>query len=465
VFEPGTVLAGKYRVERVIGRGGMGVVVAAEHVELRTPVALKVLAERFVDNEPAIIRFTREARAAAKLKSEHVCQVFDVGKIDGVPFIVMERLEGRDLAKLLRAGGAMPVAMCADYVIQACAALAEAHAAGIVHRDLKPSNLFVAERRDGTPILKILDFGVAKASDGDDHNLTGTDNVMGSPHYMAPEQLRSAKACDARSDIWSLGVILCELATGKPPFSGETIIDLAMRISNERPTFTTTGMPPAFVGIVERCLQKDPALRFQTVGELADALAPFVAGIAPAPTALVHTMPDVPSPLAGTYTTLRGASGVMHPRAPGPGRRAMVITGVAAVAIGIGAGLLVAMGGTKSAPERTAVTTPTAAVPMAAQPTTPTPTPTPDPTPAPTPTPDPPPTPKPVALTPTPAVATDGSGSAGSAVVQPGTTVAQPIATQPGTTQPGHAHVKPGTAHPPAHGHTDTDEDLGASRE
>ncbi|HEX3762946.1 MAG TPA: serine/threonine-protein kinase, partial [Kofleriaceae bacterium] len=226
MYEPGTVLAGKYRIERRLGRGGMGLVLAAEHIELRSVVAIKCLHDAYARRSDVVMRFLREARASARLQSEHVCRVFDVDRLDtGVPYLVMELLHGRDLAQVLRATGPLDPATVAAYLVQACDAIGEAHAAQIVHRDLKPSNLFLTRRRDGAPLIKVLDFGVAKAPEEGSPVLTDASTVVGSPRYMAPEQIRAARIADARSDIWSLGVILYELVSGRPPFEGASLGD------------------------------------------------------------------------------------------------------------------------------------------------------------------------------------------------------------------------------------------------
>ncbi len=187
MFAPGTLLAGKYRVDRVLGQGGMGVVVAATHVYLGQRVALKFLLPQFLDNQTTVERFLREARASAALRGEHVCRVSDVGTLEtGSPYIVMELLDGSDLATILTSHGPVPVELASHYVLQACVGLAEAHGLGIVHRDLKPANLFVTRRPDGTPLVKVLDFGIAKAQHDGSFDLTQTATVMGSPGYMSP---------------------------------------------------------------------------------------------------------------------------------------------------------------------------------------------------------------------------------------------------------------------------------------
>ncbi|HEY3664483.1 MAG TPA: serine/threonine-protein kinase, partial [Polyangiaceae bacterium] len=209
----GDVLAGKFRIERVLGQGAMGVVVAATHIQLDERVALKFLLPEALANADAVARFAREARAAVKIKSEHVVRVSDVGTLEsGSPYMVMEYLQGQDLSEWMTNHGTLNVSDAVEFLLQACEALAEAHALGIVHRDLKPANLFVTARRDGTPCIKVLDFGISKfTAPGSNLNMTKTSTIMGSPLYMSPEQLSSTRTVDARTDIWALGVILFEL--------------------------------------------------------------------------------------------------------------------------------------------------------------------------------------------------------------------------------------------------------------
>lgn len=278
---PGSILAGKFRVERVLGQGGMGVVVAATHLQLEQLVAIKFLLPEACAVPNAIARFMQEARAAAKIRSEHIGRVMDVSTLDdGTPYIVMEYLEGQDLAALLAKRGQLPIAEAVTYLLQACDAVSEAHALGIVHRDLKPANLFLTHRGDGSPLVKVLDFGISKSltDTSQSSNLTGTAFIMGSPQYMSPEQVRSAKHVDTRTDIWSLGVIAHELLAGSPPFTADTATALLIQIAVDEPCPLRSVRPeiePEFEQVLARCLAKDPNARFQTVKELAQALAPY----------------------------------------------------------------------------------------------------------------------------------------------------------------------------------------------
>jgi serine/threonine protein kinase len=283
-FQPGDLIAGKYRVDRVVGIGGMGQVVAATHVDLGQEVAVKILLKSRAKDAEAVERFLREAHAAVRLKSTHVARVFDVGTTDdGLPYIVMELLEGSDLCDVLEQHGSIGVADAVDFILQACDAVAEAHARGIIHRDLKPENLFLTSRRDGTPCIKVLDFGISKvggttALRKGRRALTQDDVVMGSPAYMSPEQVKSSKKADQRSDIWSLGVTLYELLTGREPFSGESTPDIFVSILTTHPPPPSTmspAVPYELSNVVMRCLAKEPTERFQNVEELAHALLPF----------------------------------------------------------------------------------------------------------------------------------------------------------------------------------------------
>jgi serine/threonine-protein kinase len=279
--KPGDVLAEKYEVEQVLGVGGMGVVVAAKHIQLGGSVALKFLRPSAVESPEVVSRFSREAQAARKIKSEHVARVIDVGKLEtGSPYMVMEYLEGCDLCQVLTSSGPLPIWDAVDYLMQAMDAIAEAHSLGIVHRDLKPSNLFLTKRPDDSPLIKVLDFGISKAADPlQSAQLTQTSGVLGSPLYMSPEQIRSTKHVDARADIWSLGVILYELLAGTGPFSGgETAGAVFAAILADPPPSLRAVRPDVPIELeaaINRCLAKTPAERFSSVAALATALAPF----------------------------------------------------------------------------------------------------------------------------------------------------------------------------------------------
>ena len=277
--QPGTTLAGRYVVEGVLGQGGMGVVLGALDRTTGFEVALKVLLPGGAKIDGGKERFLREARAASSLSGPHVALVIDTGTLpDGTPYMVMERLFGQDLRVELYQRGRLPHLEAAGLLLQACEALAEAHGRGIVHRDLKPGNLFLAQQIDGSIALKVLDFGLAKVVEGMEINpegLTRTGVVVGSPPYMSPEQLRSLKLADARSDVWSLGVIAYEMVTGQRPFQGITAAGLIASIiadAPEPPRKLVPEMAEAFDGLILRCLQKDPKGRPQTIAEVATVL-------------------------------------------------------------------------------------------------------------------------------------------------------------------------------------------------
>jgi eukaryotic-like serine/threonine-protein kinase len=279
---PGDVVAGKYAVEATVGSGAMGVVVRAFHIELGQRVAIKFLRPEVARDGATVARFLREARAAAAIQSEHVVRVYDVARLeDGLPYIVMEHLAGTDLHKLWHRRGNLPIAEAVDYALQACQALAEVHAAGIVHRDLKPGNLFLSRRSDGSPLVKVLDFGISKVArekGGPDASLTTNGQIVGSIHYMSPEQLQDARRVDGRSDIWALGAVMYKMLTGRHPFDGATIAGCIQSILNEAPLplgSLRADTPPELERVILRCLSKDVGQRFQNVADLADALLPL----------------------------------------------------------------------------------------------------------------------------------------------------------------------------------------------
>lgn len=277
---PGQIIGGKYLLERELGNGAMGVVYAATNTLLGHRVAIKAILPSGLPYPAATQRFLREAQAAVRIQSEHVARVLDLGQLDnGAHFIVMEFLEGFDLADALRKHGPVPPGLAVDWVLQACDALAEAHALGIVHRDLKPSNLFVARRNDGSSSLKVLDFGISKMQQEQGAaSLTGSQSLLGSPGYMSPEQIRNPRLADPRTDIWALGATLQELLSGVPAFGSDAPSAVLARVVTEEPPSLLSlspGLPPELGAVVSRCLQKDLSKRYQTIAALAEALMPW----------------------------------------------------------------------------------------------------------------------------------------------------------------------------------------------
>jgi serine/threonine-protein kinase len=304
VLRVGEILGGRFRVDRLLGAGGMGIVVAATHLELEQHVAIKVLHDELATNQTIVARFLREARAVAQLRTEHVCRVFDVGRLDnGAPFIVMELLEGNDLGSVV-VRGPLPPQLAVDYVLQACVALAEAHAAGVVHRDLKPANLFVTRRADGGRLVKVLDFGIAKAATAAEAKLTHTTSTMGSPGYMSPEQIKSARDVDLRTDIWALGVTLYQMLSARMPFPGTQLAQIAVSVATQAPA--PLEVDPALNAIVMRCLEKEPEHRYQDVASLSAALRAFV-GLSPAPFVPTTAPGPASAPVSATFPTAASA--------------------------------------------------------------------------------------------------------------------------------------------------------------
>jgi serine/threonine-protein kinase len=278
---PGSLLAGKYRVVRIIGKGGMGLVVEAHHLHLELRVAMKFLLPEFMSYAEASGRFLREARAASRLTSEHVARVLDVGTLEGgEPYMVMEYLAGEDLSHHARSASRLPVGDVIDYMTQACDAIAEAHKLQIVHRDVKPANLFLTRRADGSALVKVLDFGISKVvgEQGGDIALTQTTTILGSALYMSPEQMVSAKSVDHRTDIYALGVCLFELLGGQLPYFAESFPELCAKIFTSAPKSLVDlrpDLPDELEQAVAKALARTVEERYQSVAELVQALSPF----------------------------------------------------------------------------------------------------------------------------------------------------------------------------------------------
>jgi eukaryotic-like serine/threonine-protein kinase len=309
----------------MLGAGGMCLVYEAEHIHLRQAVALKLLKPELARDPTAVARFAQEAQAAAKLRSPNVARVYDVDKLpDGQPYITMELLVGHDLGTELQRRYALPIDLAVDYVRQAANGISEAHTLGIVHRDLKPENLFLTELGEMTErrLLKILDFGIAKNvhNDGSARKLTAPDAVFGTVDYMSPEQIRSASTVDLRTDLWSLGVILFELLTGRTPYNGDARSVIAQIVSDPvvPPSRYVPTLPPGLVAVVMRALAKDPDQRFQSAEDLRRALEPFSEGIEPITEVLARlppaTVPRRNVDMPRAHLTTDG-SGALHVRA------------------------------------------------------------------------------------------------------------------------------------------------------
>jgi len=323
---PGDIVADKYLVKEVIGQGGVGVVVAADHLTLRCPVALKFLRQDIAHDPDSAQRFLREARAVARLRGEHVARVMDADSTPGgAAYLVMEYLEGRDFAAIVKEDGPLPIPVAVDYLLQACEAVAEAHAAGIVHRDIKSANLFLTRRADGVPLVKVLDFGLSKVESSESRasaaNLTSVNHVIGSPHYMSPEQMRSSRDVDARSDIWALGVVLYTFLAGRVPFQGAYLTEVcAAVLSGSPPSLATIRpeVPAGLVDVISRCLQLEPEDRYQRVAELVGALAPFGAQ-----SSGIRVSPEAPTLADGSIRSVPSRSRL---------RRSVPVVGAAIVA-------------------------------------------------------------------------------------------------------------------------------------
>jgi serine/threonine-protein kinase len=297
---PGTIIGRKYRIDEFIAEGGMGIVYRGWHLALEQPVAIKVVLSEYADHPRVVARFLSEARLMAQMRGTHVARVLDTGYLEGgSPYLVLEYLVGRDLHAVLQADGPLPLGRAVEYVLQACEAMAEAHGLGIVHRDLKPGNLFLTQLPDGTEVLKVIDFGISMRLDAE-LCLTSQTQGLGSPQYMAPEQIASPDTVDARADIWSLGIVLFELLTNAVPFEAESADLTCYRILTEEPTPLAALRPdlsPELEALVRRCLCKCRDDRYASVQELAEALLPFA-----------------PEPCIESVRRVRGIFSSLHPQ-------------------------------------------------------------------------------------------------------------------------------------------------------
>jgi eukaryotic-like serine/threonine-protein kinase len=272
---PGTLIGQSVRLKRLLGQGGMGSVWVADHLALQTEVAVKLISAEIAQNSEAVARFQREATAAAQLKSPHVVQIFDHGVMpEGLPYIVMELLEGHDLGRRIQEQGTLPVGEVVSIVSQVCRALGKAHTRGIVHRDIKPENIFLTDS-DGELFVKVLDFGIAKHGQDSAMNMTSTGAMVGTPYYMSPEQVMSSKGVDFRSDLWSLAVVAYNALTGRLPFSAETLGALCVAINTasfEPATRVRPDLPASLDTWFERALNRSPDKRFESARSMAETL-------------------------------------------------------------------------------------------------------------------------------------------------------------------------------------------------
>ena len=274
----GQVIDQKYRLVNLLGQGGMGSVYLAQHVQLGKQFAMKFMLKEWANDKNALSRFRNEALAASGLNHANIASVLDIGTAEGAPFLVMEFYQGKDCAALLEQEGRMTVARAADIVYQSCNGLSAAHKNGIIHRDIKPANLFVTDAGDGTDLVKILDFGVAKLGARNSASLTKSGTMLGTCLYMAPEQIRESSEVDLRADVWALGVVLYELLTARVPFLANDFTGVMYRVLQEEPTPLSQLRPelgPGLVACVERALRKSPDDRWPTTLAFAEALRPF----------------------------------------------------------------------------------------------------------------------------------------------------------------------------------------------
>lgn len=278
-LNPGQVIDEKYQILRLLGTGGMGAVYEGENVRIKRRVAIKVLHASVSSAADNVARFEREAQAAGRIGSEHICEVLDLGVLaDGSRYMVMEYLDGEMLSQRIKKNGRLAPAQSIPLMAQVLDALGAAHAAGIIHRDLKPDNIFILHNKAGrADFIKVLDFGVSKFSQvsGDEFNVTRAGAVVGTPYYMSPEQARGMAQVDARSDIYALGVVLYQATTGQVPFRAETFNELLFKIALELPPPPQQFVPdldPDFAAIIQRAMAREQAHRFQSCAEFKEAL-------------------------------------------------------------------------------------------------------------------------------------------------------------------------------------------------
>ncbi len=306
-MKEGDVIVGKYELTHRIAQGAMGSVFKGRHVQLGRRVALKFLRPELCNDKEAITRFLREAQAAAGIGSEHIATVTDVGQtVKGVPFLVMEYLEGETLAQALRREHRFSPSRAAHIGIQLCRALAAAHGKGFIHRDMKPDNVFLVPRDNGTDLVKVLDFGIAKVFDAlnsEAASLTASGTTLGTPYYMAPEQARAEDDLDARVDVYSVGVVLYEMATGKQPFTGNNFTAIVIAAATgppKPPTLVCKDVTPALEEVILRAMSRHRDKRYGSALELAEALEPFADLSSISPAARPSSFASAPPALAGT---------------------------------------------------------------------------------------------------------------------------------------------------------------------
>ena len=351
----GDIVDQKLRIVRVLGEGGMGIVYVAHHIHMDRQVAVKVLRPEMRANVEVVARFAREARLASKIVDEHIARVLDVGEVSsGAPYIMMELLEGEDLASLLKRRGPLPLSTAVSLLLEACEGLATAHARGVIHRDLKPSNLFQARTASGGSIIKILDFGISKyvALDAATSDITRSEAVLGSPSYMSPEQVRAPQSVDARTDVWALGVILHRLLTNDYPFPGTSVGDTLARVLSDEPIpvrAKAPSVPHPVQAMISKCLEKSRERRYPSVHAFARDLAPYAATEARADDTIVDSSPPAMPP---RLTPLR--SEATPSEAPPDARDAgptswqrwpwLAVAGVAALAVVSALAVVIAIG-------------------------------------------------------------------------------------------------------------------------